>query len=180
MHVLSTLYAKVGEALPERVQALDSVYRRVAGHHDYLIPVEAFGQHLPVDFIPEEGGGIRIHLTAPEPKEFIPTLEGLCAWMDHYTMYNLSYLGDVFNNGDHEPMYFVHTKECAPIIDFIEAAESEVIQDYARPFLQAAEKSYVANPMTSKLRMSNRSAKALGDITEALSKKAGGGVPSKG
>ena len=178
-HMLSALYAKVCEAQPERVQALDSVYRRVAGCHDHLIPVEAFGQHLPVDFIPEQDGGFRIHLTAPESKEFIPTLESLCAWMDHYTMYGLSYLGDVFDNGDNEPMYFVHTNKCAPIIDFIEAAESEVIQDYAKPFLQAAEEADVVNPMMSKLRMSGRSAKALGDITQVLSKTKGGGVPGK-
>ena len=177
--MLSALYAKVCEPRPEQAQALDSVYSRVAGGHDHLTPVEAFGQHLPVDFIPEQDGGYRIHLSALEPKEFVPTLESFCAWMDHYTMYGLSYLGDVFDNGDNEPMYFVHKNKCTPIIDVTEAAESQVIQDYARPFLQAAEKAHVTNPMMSKLRMSGRSAKALGDVIQMLSMKKGGGVPSK-
>ena len=142
--------------------------------------MEAFGQHLPVDFIPDQNEGFTIRLTVREPKEFIPTLESLCAWMDHYTMYDLSYLGDVFDKGDIEPMYFVHTSKCAPIIDFIETAESEVIQDYAKPFLEAAEEASVVNPMTSKLRMSGRSAKALGDITHMmLSKNAEAPAPSK-
>ncbi len=180
VHKLSALYVKLCQARLERAQALDSVYRRVAGHHNHLIPVEAFGQHLPVDFIPDQNEGFTIRLTVREPKEFIPTLESLCAWMDHYTMYDLSYLGDVFDKGDIEPMYFVHTSKCAPIIDFIETAESEVIQDYAKPFLEAAEEASVVNPMTSKLRMSGRSAKALGDITHMmLSKNAEAPAPSK-
>ena len=148
----------VGRDRGEQGEALNAVYGRIAAQHDHTMPMETFGQRLPVAMpsSPDDGFGIIMHVGGGgvEARD----LRSLCAWMDFFTIYGLSYLGDVFDQRPneqtkHEPRYFVHTRECAPLIDFIEAAEAEVVQEYARPFLEAANAVPVENPRITSVTM---------------------------